>query len=195
MACPSPAHLNEVAIVSALGIVFYGPRRTDPLLELRLFRSVPFSAAILMAVFALCGFSAFLFVTTLYFQDVRGMSALSAGLCLVPVGALVVVLSPFTGRLVGARGSRIPLVIAGAALALGGGASMWLSPETPLPFVLAVCLLIGIFLGMVNPPITNTAVAGMPGRWPGWPDRWHPPAGKPAPLWTSRSPARSSAQP
>ncbi|MEV0703794.1 MFS transporter [Saccharopolyspora sp. NPDC050389] len=160
----SPAILGlfAVATVSALGIVFYEPRRTDPLLELRLFRSVPFSAAILMALFALCGFSAFLFVTTLYLQDVRGMSALSAGLCLVPVGALVVVLSPFTGRLVGARGPRIPLVIAGVALALGGGASMWLSPETPLPFVLAVCLLIGIFLGVVNPPITNTAVSGMP---------------------------------
>ena len=44
-----------------------------------MFRSVPFSAAILMALFALCGFSAFLFVTTQHVQDVRGMSALTAG--------------------------------------------------------------------------------------------------------------------
>ena len=109
--------LLAVAVLGVLGILGYEPRRADPLLELRLFRSVPFSSAILMALFALCGFGAFLFVTTQYLQDVRGMSALTAGLCLLPVGALIVVLSPFIGRLVGARGPRLPLVVAGAALA------------------------------------------------------------------------------
>ena len=154
--------LLAVAVLGVLGILGYEPRRTDPLLELSLFRSVPFSSAILMALFALCGFGAFLFVTTQYLQDVRGMSALTAGLCLLPVGVLVVVLSPRTGRLVGARGPRLPLVVSGAALALGGGASVLLGPATPLPAVLAIYLLFGIFLGTVNPPITNTAVSGMP---------------------------------
>ncbi|GAA3112374.1 MFS transporter [Pseudonocardia yunnanensis] len=154
--------LLGIAMLSALGILGYEPRRIDPLLELRLFRSVPFSSAILMALFALCGFSAFLFVTTQYLQDVRGMSALTAGLCLLPVGVLVVVLSPFTGRIVGARGSRLPLVVSGAALAFGGAASIWLVPDTPLPAVLAIHLLFGMFLATVNPPITTTAVSGMP---------------------------------
>ncbi|HTT50375.1 MAG TPA: MFS transporter [Streptosporangiaceae bacterium] len=154
--------LLAVAVLGAAGIVGYEPRRVDPLLELRLFRSVPFSAAILMAVFALCGFGAFLFATTLYLQDVRGLPALAAGLCLLPVGVAVVLLSPVTGRLVSTRGPRLPLVAAGTALALGGGASLWLGPATPLPAVLAVYLLFGVFLGAVNPPITNTAVSGMP---------------------------------
>jgi EmrB/QacA subfamily drug resistance transporter len=154
--------LFAVAVLGVLGILGYEPRRVDPLLELRLFRSVPFSAAILVALFALCGFGAFLFVTTQYLQDVRGMSALTAGLCLLPVGVLVLVLSPLAGRLVGGRGPRPPLVVSGAALALGGGASLWLGPATPLPAVLAIYLLFGTFLGTVNPPITNTAVSGMP---------------------------------
>jgi EmrB/QacA subfamily drug resistance transporter len=154
--------LLAVAVLGALGILGYERRRADPLLELPLFRSVPFSLAILVALFALCGFGAFLFVTTLYLQDVRGMPALTAGLCLLPVGVLTVVLSPLTGRMVGARGPRLPLVAAGAALALGGGASVWLSPASPLPAVLATYLLFGIFLGTINPPITNTAVSGMP---------------------------------
>jgi EmrB/QacA subfamily drug resistance transporter len=154
--------LLAVAVLSALGILGFEPRRADPLLELRLFRSVPFSGAILIALFALCAFGAFLFVTTQYLQNVRGMSALTAGLSLLPVGVLTVVLSPLTGRLIGTRGPRLPLVIAGAALALGGGASLWLRPATPLPAVLAIYLLFGIFLGTINPPITNTAVSGMP---------------------------------
>jgi len=154
--------LLAAAALGAAGIARYEPRRADPLLELRLFRSVPFSAAIAMALLALCGFGAFLFVTTQYLQAVRGLPALAAGLCLLPVGALVVVLSPLAGRLAGPRGPRRPLVLAGAALALGGVASAGLGPATPLPAVLAVYLLFGIFLGTVNPPVTNTAVSGMP---------------------------------
>jgi EmrB/QacA subfamily drug resistance transporter len=166
-ASPVILGLLTVAMLGVLGILGYERRRVDPLLELRLFRSVPFSAAILLALFALCGFGAFLFVTTLYLQDVRGLSALTAGLCLLPVGVLTTVLSPLTGRLVGRRGPRLPLVVAGAALALGGGASIWLSPATPLPAVLAIYLLFGIFLGTINPPITNSAVSGMPASMAG----------------------------
>lgn len=154
--------LLGVTVLSGVGIVGYERRRADPLLELRLFRSVPFGSAILMALFALCGFGAFLFLTTQYLQDVRGISAVTAGLCLLPVGAAVVLLSPFTGRLVGARGPRPALVVAGVALASGGLASLRLGPATPLPAVLAAYLLFGVFLATVNPPITTTAVAGMP---------------------------------
>jgi hypothetical protein len=53
-------------------------------------------------------------------------------------------------------------VVSGAALAMGGGASIWLRPASPLPAVLAIYLLFGIFLGTINPPITNSAVSGMP---------------------------------
>jgi predicted MFS family arabinose efflux permease len=90
-----------------------------------------------------------------------------AGLGLLPVGVLIMVLSPLTGRLVGSRGPRLPLVVSGAALALGGGASTWLGPATPLPAVLAIYLLFGIAQDTVNPPITNTAVSGMPASMAG----------------------------
>jgi predicted MFS family arabinose efflux permease len=159
--------LLAAAALALLGLLFHEPRRADPLLELRLFRSLSFSGAIVMALFSLCGFGAFLFVTTQYLQDVRGLSAWAAGLCLLPVGVVVVVLSPRTGRLVGTSGPRLPLVVAGVTLALGGVASVALGPATPLPLVLAVYLLFGVFFGTVNPPITNTAVAGMPGSMAG----------------------------
>jgi len=154
--------LLALAALSALGILGYEPRRADPLLELRLFGSVPFSGAIALALLALCGFSAFLFVTTQYLQDIRGMSALTAGLSLLPVGGVIAVLSPLTGRIVGAHGPRLPLAVAGTALALSGASSLWIAPATALPAVLAIYLLFGVFLGTVNPPINNTALSGMP---------------------------------
>jgi EmrB/QacA subfamily drug resistance transporter len=159
---PVIAGLLAVAALSVAGIFGYEPRRRDPLLELRLFRSVPFSSAIVMALFALCGFGAFLFVTTQYLQDVRSLLPVTAGLCLVAVGLPVLVISPLAGRMVGERGPLLPLVIAGTALALGGGLSLSLGPDTPLPAVLAIYLMFGVFLGAVNPPITNSAISGMP---------------------------------
>jgi MFS family permease len=77
------------------------------------------------------------------------------------------VLSPVTGRVVGKRGPRPPLLAAGTTLALGGLASLWLAslwlaPTAPLPAVVAVYALFGLFLGAVNPPITATAISGMP---------------------------------
>lgn len=154
--------LLAVAAVGAAGLVGYESRRVDPLLELRLFRSVPFGSAILMAVFAFCGFGAYLFMTTLYLQEVRGLSALAAGLCVLPIGVLILLLSPRTGRVVGTRGPRWPLVVAGSALAAAGAASSWLGPVTPLVFVLGTYLLFGVFQGIINPPIANTAISGMP---------------------------------
>ncbi|MFH9087162.1 MFS transporter [Streptomyces sp. NPDC017673] len=159
---PTIVALLAVTVVAALATVGYELRRADPLLELRLFRSVPFSSAILMAFGALCAFGAFLFVTTLYLQEIRGMSALKAGLCVLPVGLLIVLLSPRTGKYVGAHGPRLPLLVSGTALAAGGAVSLFIGPSTPLAALLAIYLLIGVFQGTINPPITNTAVSGMP---------------------------------
>ncbi|MCX5535582.1 DHA2 family efflux MFS transporter permease subunit [Streptomyces sp. NBC_00006] len=154
--------LLALAAFGTAGLIGYELRRGDPLLELRLFRSVPFSSAIVTALLALCGFGAFLFVTTQYLQDVRGLPPVTAGLCLLPVGVPVLLVSRRIGRMVGARGPRLPLVIAGGALALGGGLSLGLGPDTPLAAVLAVYLLFGVFVGAVNPPISNSAISGMP---------------------------------
>jgi predicted MFS family arabinose efflux permease len=108
--------LLAVAALGVAGILRYEPRRADPLLELRLFRSVPFTSAIVMALFALCGFGAFLFVTIQYLQNVRGLPPVTAGLCMLPVGLPVLVVSPLTGRVVGGRGPLLPLMVAGTTL-------------------------------------------------------------------------------
>ena len=159
--------LIVAAVVAAVLLIAYERRRSEPLLELRLFRSIPFSSAVVIAMFAYTGFGAFLFVTTLYLQSVRHLSALDAGLCLLPVGLLICVLSPLTGRVVGARGPRLPLVVAGTALTLGALASLTIQASTPLPSVLAIFLFFGVFLGTINPPIANSAVSGMPGAMAG----------------------------
>ncbi|WP_092541196.1 MFS transporter [Actinoplanes derwentensis] len=143
-------------------LLWWEPRRAEPLIELRFFRSIPFSGATLVAVCAFAALGGFLFLNTLYLQEVRGLSALHAGLYTLPMAVMTIIASPLSGRLVAARGTRLPLQIAGVAMALGLLPLTWAGPDTP-PWQLFVgYLLFGFGFGMVNTPITNTAVSGMP---------------------------------
>ena len=105
-----------VALVSLVAFLLCERRVSEPLIDLRFFRSVPFSSAAVIAVAAFAALGGFLFLNTLYLQDVRGLSALQAGIDTLPMAAMTMLLPPFSGRLVGRHGSRIPLLIAGVAL-------------------------------------------------------------------------------
>ena len=164
---PQILTLGALALAGLVGLLVYEPRRADPLLELRFFRSLPFSGATVTAVAAFFGYGSFLFLNALYLQDVRGLSALHAGLCTLPVAVLIVLLAPISGRIVGKLGTRLPMVIAGAAMAGAGLALTWLTPTTPLAALLGIYVLFGVGQGLINPPITNSAVSGMPASMAG----------------------------
>jgi EmrB/QacA subfamily drug resistance transporter len=151
-----------VGAVAAATLVWYERRRPEPLLDIRFFRSVPFSGATVTAV---CGFSAlagFLFLNSLYLQNVRGFSPLHAGLLTLPMAAMTALFSPIAGRMVGLRGPRVPLIIAGIGIATCGLLLTTLTASTPIWFLLMTYVIFGIGFGMLNPPITNAAVSGMP---------------------------------
>ena len=160
----SPTTLGLFALfVVAIGMLLaYEPRRVDPLLELRFFRSATFSGATVIAVSAFGAFSGFLFLNTLYLQDVRRLSALQAGLCTLPLAVMTLIFAPLSGRIVASRGPRIPLLAAGAAMCAGGLMLVGLSADTTLGWMLASYFVFGLGFGLVNAPITNTALSGMP---------------------------------
>ncbi|MEU6947198.1 MFS transporter [Streptomyces sp. NPDC046316] len=151
-----------VALASLAGLLLYEPRRREPLIDLRFFRSAPFSGATIIAVCAFAALGGFLFLNTLYLQNVRGLSALDAGLYMLPMASMTLVFAPLSGRLVGARGPRLPLLIAGTAMAAGCLPFAAFEAETHDPMLFAGYVVFGIGFGMVNAPITNTAVSGMP---------------------------------
>jgi len=90
------------------------------------------------------------------------MAASAAGLATLPIALALMVCSPLSGRLVAAGRVRLALVVAGAAMATGTLLLTTLSEDTPLAYLLAAYGIFGLGLGMINPPITNSAVSGMP---------------------------------
>ncbi|MFD7261122.1 MFS transporter [Streptomyces sp. NPDC059874] len=151
-----------VAVVSLVGLLLYEARREEPLIDLRFFRSAPFSGATVIAVSAFASMAGFLFLNTLYLQDVRGLDALHAGLYMLPMAAMTFAVAPLSGRLVGSRGPRLPLLIAGAAMGGSGLLFAAFGGETSTALLFTGYVLYGLGFGMVNAPVTNTAVSGMP---------------------------------
>ncbi|MFC4944156.1 DHA2 family efflux MFS transporter permease subunit [Pseudonocardia sp. GCM10023141] len=151
-----------LAAAALVGLVRYEPRRTDPLLDLRFFRSIPFAGATVMAVAGFAAMGGFMFLTALYLQDVRGFSALHAGLLTLPMAGMTAVLAPIAGRIVAARGARLPLVVAGVFLIASALVLTTLRVDTPIGVIIAAFAMFGVGFGLLNAPITNAAVSGMP---------------------------------
>ncbi|SHI24343.1 MFS transporter [Streptomyces sp. 3214.6] len=151
-----------VALVALLGLLRYEPRRAEPLIDLRFFRSAPFSGATVVAISAFAALGGFLFLSTLYLQNVRGLDALHAGLWMLPMAVPMFLCAPLSGRLVGTRGPRLPLLIAGVAMTTSGLLFAAFDAETSDGTLFLGYVLFGVGFGFVNAPITNTAVSGMP---------------------------------
>ncbi|WP_020111083.1 MFS transporter [Rhodococcus sp. 114MFTsu3.1] len=150
------------AVASLVGFLYVETHRTEPLVELSFFRSVPFSGATVIAVCAFGSLGGFLFLNTLYLQDVRGYSPLHAGLYTLPMALMTLILAPISGRLTGSRGPRTSLVVAGVGFIVSSLMLTQLTATTSFAWLALPYLVFGIGFGMVNAPITNTAVSGMP---------------------------------
>jgi EmrB/QacA subfamily drug resistance transporter len=148
--------------MALLALVLYEPRRDDPLIDLRFFRSIPFASSIATSVAAFAAFGGFLFLNTLYLQEVRDLSPVDAGLATVPMAVMTVLVSPLSGRIVGRHGPRLPLLISGVCTVIACALLTGIDPATPFAQLFAAYVVFGIGFGFVNAPITNAAVSGMP---------------------------------
>ncbi|MFJ2760530.1 MFS transporter [Streptomyces prasinus] len=156
------APFGALALGSLIALLRYESRRREPLIDLRFFRSAPFSGATVIAVSAFASLGGFLFLSTLYLQNVRGLSALEAGLWMLPMALPTFLCAPLSGRLVGNRGPRLPLLIAGGAMTAAGLLFALFEAETSDVTLAVGYVLFGVGFGFVNAPITDTAVSGMP---------------------------------
>jgi len=128
-----------VPLLAGIGLigafVWHALRTRDPLIDLRLFRDRTFAtSSITLILVAISVFGSFLLLP-LYFQAVRGESALQTGLLLAPQGFGAMLAMPLAGQLSDRTGTGriVPfglLTVAGAVLGftrIGADTSYWLT--------------------------------------------------------------------
>jgi EmrB/QacA subfamily drug resistance transporter len=150
------------ALGCLVGLVLYERRLDEPLLNVHFFRSLSFAGANAIAVCLSAALGGFLFMGTLYLQNVRGLSPLHAGLHMLPTAAMMIVVAPLSGRMTGRFGARPSMCAGGLATMASGLILTGLAPDTPALSLLGAFGLFGLGFALVSPPIAHTAVSGMP---------------------------------
>ncbi|MFI1969094.1 MFS transporter [Streptomyces cinnamoneus] len=160
----SPPALTGYAVIGAAtaGFARVELRRSEPLMDLGLFRRPLFTTSTLGAVAVFVALNVTLLLNTFYLQHARGWTAFETGTATLPMALGATLCAPWSGSLVGRLGPRRPLVLAGGFTAAGGLCMVTVGQGTSVLLLLLAYLLIGIGFGFANAPITNTAVGGLP---------------------------------
>jgi MFS transporter, DHA2 family, methylenomycin A resistance protein len=154
--------------VAALGLFgVLQARGRHPMLPLSLFRSRTASLAVATGFAFMVGYYGLPFVMSLYLQQLRGLSALGAGVAFLPMMLTGAVLTPFTARLAERFGARA-LVTAGLLAMTAGLAVIALMPfAAPVAVLSALMVLTGLAGPLVMPPVMAVLLHAVPPRQAG----------------------------
>ncbi len=154
--------LSALSGISLVAFAVLERRSRSPLLDLRLLRIREFSGGVLAQLLNAVAFGAVLLLLSLYFQLVRGMSALSAGLIIIPLDITTIVLGPLSGKL-SDRYGHLPFTTGGLALV---SLSLFLfataDMNTPLSLLIVYMALFGSGLGIFASPNMSSIMGAVP---------------------------------
>jgi EmrB/QacA subfamily drug resistance transporter len=159
----SPVILGSfvAAVVLLVWFVRFELRARDPMMDVRVFANRVYDASI-YAVFAtlFCVYGT-LFIVTQYFQNVRAYSPEKTGLLMLAMTIPTIVLSPLTGRVVAARGARVPTLLGLGSVALGTGI-LAASDGSHLTLTLLGLAFVGSSAGLSVAAATSEAMGSIP---------------------------------
>jgi EmrB/QacA subfamily drug resistance transporter len=150
-----------VGVLLLAGFAAVEGRIRHPMLDVRLFRNLRFTAAsgsVAIAFFALQGF---IFLVTQYFQFVKNFSPFGTGVRLLPV-ALSVGASSVVGTRLAVRVGNKAIVTTG--MLLFGGALLWISTAsrtTGYGVIAAQMLVLGTGMGLTSAPATEAIMGAV----------------------------------
>jgi DHA2 family methylenomycin A resistance protein-like MFS transporter len=160
----SPEVLGALGIALIAGSAFLRIERRGraPMLPLTMLGSRRFASAASAGL--LINFAVFgqFFLFSLYFEDLRHLSALQTGLAFLPQLLLLAVASVPAGRMVGRVGPRLPVALGGTLAALGTAVLLTAQPDTPYLQIMIGLVLLGAGAGGVITAVTAAAVSSVP---------------------------------
>ena len=104
--------LGFLGAAAVLGLLFVlrESRARQPLLPLRLFRSVSLSAGTALVILLMFALFGAMFFMTFFLENVHGLDPVSAGVHLLPMTAMLIVGAPLSGAIITRMGPRFPMM-------------------------------------------------------------------------------------
>jgi MFS transporter, DHA2 family, methylenomycin A resistance protein len=149
------------AAILAVLFVWRESRAAQPMLPLSLFGHRLFALASLVGLLVNIAIYGLIFVLSLYFQRINGLSAWWTGLAFVPMMAAVLPINLLAPRLA-ERIGPCPTIVAGACVsALGCLGLLWIEANTSYWAMFAQMIAISGGLGLLVPPLTSTLLGSV----------------------------------
>ncbi|OPX13117.1 MFS transporter [Gordonia sp. i37] len=157
-----------VAGIGVFGVIMFAvfllqQRRTRaPLLDLKLFGNVAFSAAVACALVGMMALGGMSYLTGVYLQSVMGHDVLAAALAGLPMAIAVAVFSIGASRVSAWVGTRTAFIGSVVLAALGNLGLLWLSTDSPLWIYLVSTSIAGIGYGVQFSLVSDVVVGSVP---------------------------------
>lgn len=152
-------------IVGAIGVWLFIKRQLqlkEPMLDFRVFKSTTFSITTILSVLSFAIFISSQVLLIFYIQNVRGISAIQAGLVILP-GALVMgLMSPVAGKIFDKYGSKALSYVGFLAISISTIAFGFVHMESALPYVALLFALQCLGTSMTMMPLTTAGMNTLP---------------------------------
>ncbi|MCJ9736288.1 MFS transporter, partial [Bradyrhizobium sp. PRIMUS42] len=148
------------AVLAAL-FVWRERRATQPMLPLSLFSHRLFALTSLVGLLVNIAIYGLIFVLSLYFQRINGLSAWWTGLAFVPMMAAVLPVNLLAPRLAERIGPCPTIVVGACVSALGCLGLLWIAADTSYWMICAQMIAISSGLGLLVPPLTSTLLGSV----------------------------------
>lgn len=158
-----PAVISAFAAAAILAVLFVWQesRTAQPMLPLSLFSHRMFALTSLVGLLVNVAIYGLIFVLSLYFQRINGLSAWGTGLAFVPMMAVVLPVNLLAPRLA-ERIGPCPTIVVGACIsALGCLGLLWIGAGTSYWAICAQMIAISGGLGLLVPPLTSTLLGSV----------------------------------
>ena len=155
--------LGGVAAAATLGGIFlFQERRTrQPMLPLVLFEHRLFSLMSIVGVLVNVPFYGLIFVLSLYFQQVNGLSPLATGLAFLPMMGAVLLANLLAARAAQRLGALAAIAAGASIVAAGCIALIGIDRGTSYWAISAQLVALGAGLGLLVPPLTSTLLGSV----------------------------------
>jgi len=142
--------------------VLWERRTSSPALNVKLFRSRTFSAAVAVIGLVFLALMGLTFFLSFYMQAVRGFSPLRTGLLVIPLAAAQLIFSTRSASLVQRFGHKAVTATGMTLVTLACASYLFAGTRTPIWFLETALFVTGMGMANVMPPATAAVMASVP---------------------------------
>jgi DHA2 family multidrug resistance protein len=151
-----------VAVLGLVAFVVQELRAPAPAVNLRLFKDKTFASATLIGGIMFANLMANMFLLPVYMQELLRFTALKSGLALVPRALVMLVVTPFVGRIYNHVSPRLLVALGLSCVAVGSLDMGRFTLETSAGGIVATLLLQGVGFSCLFVPLTTVALSHTP---------------------------------